>query len=142
MKDYTPENPVFSETIKVYETSDPAHADLLNVPLMQIHQNTLVALAVMPKYKYDEETRGIIISLGADAGGGVVPFYLPIATATTLGGVKIGKGINVAEDGTINADLNDMAEDVATIVEENSTHPSRDEIDSLWGNAKDGGSNE
>ena len=29
------------------------------------------------------------------------PYVLPVASDTTLGGVKIGNGINIAEDGTI-----------------------------------------
>ena len=33
------------------------------------------------------------------------PYVLPAATAQTLGGVKIGDGINIAEDGTISAEV-------------------------------------
>ena len=38
---------------------------------------------------------------GEGTGGGTT-YVLPVATATRLGGVKIGKGISVADDGTIN----------------------------------------
>ena len=40
--------------------------------------------------------------LSADGGGGGGG-SLPIATTTTLGGVRIGSGINVSNDGTISA---------------------------------------
>lgn len=40
---------------------------------------------------------------GGSGGSGGTTYVLPIATATRLGGVKIGKGIAVAEDGTITA---------------------------------------
>lgn len=36
-----------------------------------------------------------------EGGGGGDPYVLPTATAERLGGVKIGDGINVSEDGTI-----------------------------------------
>ena len=39
----------------------------------------------------------------ASGTGGGAPYTLPPATASTLGGVKIGAGINVAPDGTISA---------------------------------------
>ena len=35
------------------------------------------------------------------SGGGGDPYVLPTATAERLGGVKIGDGVNVSEDGTI-----------------------------------------
>lgn len=41
MKDYTNENPIFSESIRVTETSDPAHADNINMGPIQVFQNTL-----------------------------------------------------------------------------------------------------
>ena len=45
-----------------------------------------------------------LISPGSGGGGdGGSTYVLPVATATRLGGVKIGKGISVAEDGTITA---------------------------------------
>jgi hypothetical protein len=43
--------------------------------------------------------------IGADGQKHLLPsaYSLPIASSTTLGGVKIGSGINVAPDGTISA---------------------------------------
>lgn len=43
------------------------------------------------------------IPRGADGTGGGSSYTLPPATASTLGGVKIGSGISVASDGTISA---------------------------------------
>lgn len=42
MKDYTNKTPVFSKSIRVTETSDPAHADNINAAPVQLLQNTLV----------------------------------------------------------------------------------------------------
>lgn len=41
MKDYKNDTPIFSEIIKIAETSDPAHADIVNKAPIQIFQNTL-----------------------------------------------------------------------------------------------------
>ena len=40
---------------------------------------------------------------GLDGGGGG-SYTLPAATASTLGGVKVGTGLTVQEDGTLSAD--------------------------------------
>ena len=42
MKDYTENEPVFSESIQVTEPTDPAHADNINAGPKQLLQNTLV----------------------------------------------------------------------------------------------------
>ena len=42
MKKYTTDSPEFSKTIDIYETTDPAHADLLNQVAKEIFENTLV----------------------------------------------------------------------------------------------------
>ena len=41
MKEYTAQNPVFSESVQITETSDPAHADNINAAPTQLLQNTL-----------------------------------------------------------------------------------------------------
>lgn len=46
-------------------------------------------------------------------------YTLPIASASTLGGVKIGDGISVSDDGTISVDTAEITETVATDVIEN-----------------------
>lgn len=50
---------------------------------------------------------------------------LPVATSTTLGGVKIGNGIDVTSDGTINNEINtyiiDMDERPLIVTDENKT---------------------
>ena len=42
MKTYTKSDPVFSESIQITETTDPAHADNINVAPKQLLQNTVV----------------------------------------------------------------------------------------------------
>ena len=44
-----------------------------------------------------------LVSPGGASGGGSSSYVLPVATATRLGGVKIGSGVSVSADGTISA---------------------------------------
>lgn len=48
---------------------------------------------------------GIVWAVFVPAASGGTPYILPVASAGTLGGVKIGTGINVAQDGTISANV-------------------------------------
>ena len=82
----------------------------------------------------DMEATIALVSPGASSsgGGGGSTYVLPVATATRLGGVKIGKGISVAADGTITASTSgvspdDMAstEDTESMLDE--VFPSEDE---------------
>ncbi len=51
MKDYTNNAPAFSEIIQITETSDPAHADIINKAPIQIFQNTLHNRKTIEKLK-------------------------------------------------------------------------------------------
>lgn len=184
MKDYTNKTPVFSESIRVTEVSDPAHADNINAAPKQLLQNTLSnrnfileLSGIICSYAYcadvetiscivphgyadetlqfptvlaymDGETVVLVSGTGAlgsiQSGGDGSPYVLPIATADTLGGVKIGSGIKRQADGTISVDTDGVAESVsgqvaasaaekaAEIVERNATEPSDDAIDRLF----------
>lgn len=64
---------------------------------------------------YDAEMQGMKVALtgggttpGGGSGGGGSEYVLPAATANRLGGVKIGKGVNVEADGTISSDYNSL----------------------------------
>ncbi|MCC8168825.1 MAG: phage tail protein [Oscillospiraceae bacterium] len=61
------------------------------------------------------KTDGSADTLSSDT----LTYTLPIASADTLGGVKIGDGITVAEDGTISVDTADITGTVSTEVIEN-----------------------
>jgi len=154
MKDYTTEQPEFSASIKVVETTDPAHADNINAATKQLLQNTLVLnsilggiLAVtvndgvlclprvldtdysdemlvlpdgsMKYYEADEEMEISVDTIAGyvSGGGGGGTYVLPVASATTLGGVKIGNGIDVTKDGTISTDVEASSEAAANIAE-------------------------
>lgn len=184
MKEYTNKNPVFSESIRVTEVSDPAHADNVNAAPKQLLQNTLAnrdlilnISGIICSYSYfaDTETISCIVPHGyagetldfpngmaymdgetvvlasntgapgnIQAGSAGAPYVLPIATADTLGGVKIGSGIKRTADGTISVDTDGVAESVseqvatsaaekaAEIVEANATEPSDEDIDGLF----------
>lgn len=56
MKNYTVEtDPVFSESIRVTETSDPAHAENINAAPKQLLENTLYNKAVTEEIKQGEQ---------------------------------------------------------------------------------------
>ena len=57
--------------------------------------------------------------LGAAGGGSA--YVLPVASAETLGGVKIGKGISITEDGTISASGGGIGEDDVATAEKMET---------------------
>lgn len=72
-------------------------------PASQTFAGLLRLWAKEPPAK-DMEATITLVSPGTGGGGGSGSTYvLPIATETRLGGVKIGKGITVAADGTITA---------------------------------------
>ena len=78
--------------------------------------------------EYSQET--ITLSGGGTGGGGT--YILPTATQTRLGGVKIGDGITLSDDGTISVDTEQTAENAADIVERNATEPTDAEVDALF----------
>lgn len=68
MKDYTNKSPSFASTIQIVETTDPAHADNLNVPTKQLLQNTLVnhsLINAMIDFVYNSDAESIISALPA-----------------------------------------------------------------------------
>lgn len=40
---------------------------------------------------------------GGSGGGGTTPYVLPVASGTTLGGIKVGSNLSITSDGTLNA---------------------------------------
>ena len=107
-----------------------------NAGLCPTVQTLAGALRFWAKRSPDEDMEATValVSPGASSsgGGGGSTYVLPVATATRLGGVKIGKGISVAADGTITASTSgvspdDMAstEDTESMLDE--VFPSEDE---------------
>lgn len=77
MKDYTPVSPEYRETISIYETSDPAHADsVMNVPLKQIHDNVSILKKIIDEggaggsIATEEEIQKVIDTINEEGGGG------------------------------------------------------------------------
>ena len=63
----------------------------------------------------DMEATIALLSPGTNSGGSGSTYVLPVATATQLGGVKIGNGISVESDGTIHASTSGInPDDLAT----------------------------
>lgn len=78
----------------------------------------------------------LIISGGSGASG---DYVLPAATATTLGGVKVGEGLTVTSDGTLSADLKSLAEDseaAAAIVKAGTEDMTDDEVEGAFTDSK------
>ena len=107
-----------------------------NAGLCPTVQTLAGALRFWAKRSPDEDMEATValVSPGASSsgGGGGSTYVLPVATAMRLGGVKIGKGISVAADGTITASTSgvspdDMAstEDTESMLDE--VFPSEDE---------------
>lgn len=80
-------------------------------------------------YTADDET--ITLSGGGGGGGGGV-YILPTATESRLGGIKVGNGFTISEDGTLSIDEEQTAEAAASIVERNATEPTDAEVDALF----------
>lgn len=86
-----------------------------NAGLCPTVQTLAGALRFWAKRSPDEDMEATValVSPGASSsgGGGGSTYVLPVATATRLGGVKIGKGISVAADGTITASTSGVSPD-------------------------------
>ncbi len=121
MKDYMTDSPEFSKSIRIVETSDPAHADNVNAAPKQLLQNTLAnraaintlmkkmdsLLSLVYRYSYDTEKKLITSFIPHDCTDGILTFpegmaYAendmvvlnstpPSSTPTNLGG-DIGDG--------------------------------------------------
>lgn len=96
-----------------------------NAGLCPTMQTLAGALRFWAKRTPDEDMEATValVSPGASGsgGGGGSTYVLPVATATRLGGVKIGKGITVASDGTITASSSGVTpEDMASTEETES----------------------
>lgn len=131
MKDYTSKNPVFSESIKIVESTDLVNAENKNAAPKQLLENTLalkssvetnekaikavkdsVAAAEKTIEEVKNADRGINISYDADeetldfgtgTSGSASSYELPVASETRLGGVKIGSTMRISEDGVLDA---------------------------------------
>lgn len=69
MKDYTTSSPVFSESIKILETTDPGHADNVNITTMQLLQNALsnrLLINALIGWVYNEDSGAVISMLPQD----------------------------------------------------------------------------
>lgn len=88
MKEYTSTEPVFSDSIQVVETTDPAHADNINAATKQLLQNTLAnRQAVSDLFGFSYAGDGLLYNvLGCSYGDGVL---------------IIPPGRGTVEDGTI-----------------------------------------
>lgn len=84
----------------------------------EVHMNS-AARALADKVRFyadsvpDEDMNAsiLVVATGASIGGGGTHYVLPPATATRLGGVKIGNGVHVEADGTISVDADTLLED-------------------------------
>lgn len=80
------------------EYADAAKAAGLNPSCRTLNGKIRLYAELTPKTDIETVLTLLQASGGASGGGS---YTLPIATATRLGGVKIGENVNVTEDGTI-----------------------------------------
>ena len=112
---------VAQKLIEEHDGSTEAHQDIRQaIPVFELEGSTLVI------------SRGIWGGGTGGGGGGGSAYILPAATASRLGGVKIGDGIGVTTDGTISTDVTAIAEAAAAAVEENTEEYTADEIQALF----------
>lgn len=71
---------------------------------------------------------------GAAGGGTGTGYILPVASASQLGGVKVGKLLSVESDGTLSVDTQALVEEVGATEEE-----STEMLDDVFGKAGDAG---
>lgn len=57
---------------------------------------------------------------------------IPSASKDELGLVKVGQGLTIDKDGTLNVDIESTAEKAANIIEKDMIEPTDDEIDNLF----------
>ena len=57
---------------------------------------------------------------------------IPSASKDELGLVKVGQGLTIDKDGTLNVDIESTAEKVANIIEKDMIEPTDGEIDNLF----------
>lgn len=60
---------------------------------------------------YEIVTDSTVFEVGGEGGG---EYELPIASSTTLGGVKVGNGLGITEDGTLSANVQEYELPVAS----------------------------
>lgn len=82
---------------------------------------------------FDDDNKGVIFASGGGGGG---TYVLPTATRIRLGGVKIGQGMDVTDDGTISPNVDASAERAAEIAEDSIASAgndlSDDDIDDIF----------
>lgn len=59
-------------------------------------------------------------------GGGGTPYTLPVATASRLGGIKVGTGLNIETDGTLNAEAKEI--EVDAFLSTTSVNPVQNKV--------------
>lgn len=72
---------------------------------------------------------------GTTGGGGSGTYVLPVATANTLGGVKIGEGLNIASDGTISINEASLLDEDTVATEEDT----EEMLNNVFDNSETGG---
>lgn len=85
MKEYKNTSPAFSQSIFVVETTDPAHADNINVATTQLLQNTLSNREIIISllgWIYNEDQEVVITALAQGYSGGTMKIREGMASVT------------------------------------------------------------
>lgn len=82
--------------------------------------------------KYTNPIGGGIYSPGDD--GGVSALSLPKASPSTVGGVKVGSGLAIADDGTLSVDFDGSSKKIEEIVDDTLQDFSQSEVEQLFSN--------
>ena len=99
---YIPNQVVFQSipARKITGTSQDEYYNILDESMIEAGNNIRI--------RYSEDNQNLIIdSL-------VRPYTLPIASATTLGGIKVGENLSISDDGTLSATGGELPSNVLT----------------------------
>lgn len=66
------------------------------------------------EHKYDPDGKRLTLTFTQNGSGGTSPVAIPLATKTTPGLMKVGDGLEVAEDGTVSTNVTAQTEAVKT----------------------------
>lgn len=120
---------------RLFDCTYESRFNLLNIPVGCI---VIDKTLILPERlgNVDDENKTLVLLKGIDIGGNdegiTTETIFPIATKNRLGGVKIGEGITVEEDGTISTNIDISAEKAATLIEANMEEYTPEEIRELF----------
>ena len=134
MREYTNSEPVFSKSIQIVETTDPAHADNINMAPKALLENTLVLMTHLERFSDESNIENIFYQ--------TFTLVRETVDVTAMTSSDIEEALNITWNGESSEDITAMsAEDVSVSLNtkwngessEDETAMSAEEISSVIG---------